>query len=179
MTLAALIRKRETQMPANDNPAKAANDEQARSEPLAGLATLALANPRGTKGPTTAEEEAAIRAWLAHIEETDPDAIAEVLEKCERDIEARTFFCGGQRKTYLPKFDVRSNDDRRTCRQCLNLTRRGLCLAARRGEIAEIRNYEPSRDFPRRCEGYAPGPDDPDRRTGRERWLVLGQEIRP
>jgi hypothetical protein len=45
VTLAALIRKRGTGTCANDNPAKAANNEQASGEPLAGLAALALANP--------------------------------------------------------------------------------------------------------------------------------------
>ena len=49
MTLAALIRKRETGTPANDNSAKAANDGPARDEPLAGLATLSLANPTEAK----------------------------------------------------------------------------------------------------------------------------------
>ena len=49
MTLAALIRKRETGKPANDNPAKAANDGRARDEPLAGLAALSLANPTEAK----------------------------------------------------------------------------------------------------------------------------------
>jgi hypothetical protein len=44
MTLAALIRKRDTGKSANDNPAKAANDGYAKGEPLAGLAALALAN---------------------------------------------------------------------------------------------------------------------------------------
>ena len=49
MTLAALIRKRETGTPANDNPAKDANDGRARGESLAGVATLALANPTEAK----------------------------------------------------------------------------------------------------------------------------------
>ena len=49
MTLAALIRKRETGKPANDNPAKAANDGRARGEPIAGSAALALANPTEAK----------------------------------------------------------------------------------------------------------------------------------
>jgi hypothetical protein len=49
VTLAALIRKRETGTPANDNSAKAANDRPARDEPLAGLATLSLANPTEAK----------------------------------------------------------------------------------------------------------------------------------
>ena len=49
MTLAALIRKRETRTLANDNPAKAANDGPARGEPLAGFAALSLANPTEAK----------------------------------------------------------------------------------------------------------------------------------
>ena len=49
MTLAALIRKREAGKPANDNPAKAANDGRVRGEPLAGLAALSLANPTEAK----------------------------------------------------------------------------------------------------------------------------------
>lgn len=52
MTLAALIRKRETARPANANPAKAANDPVAESVPLARLATLALASPTEPKPAT-------------------------------------------------------------------------------------------------------------------------------
>jgi hypothetical protein len=68
------------------------------------------------------------------------------------------------------------DDDRRTCTQCANLTGRGLCLAARRGEIVASRSYEPIRDLPRRCEGYMPGVDDADRRPGLERWPGLIQK---
>lgn len=63
-------------------------------------------------------------------------------------------------------------DDRRTCEQCANLDGR-RCLAAWRGEIVANRDYEPVRDIPRRCEGYAPGADDLDTRPGRERWPQL------
>lgn len=52
MSLANLIRKRETGKPANDNSAKAANDGRVNDEPLARLAGLALANPTQ---PTTAK----------------------------------------------------------------------------------------------------------------------------
>ena len=44
MSLANLIRKRETGKPANANPAKAANDVGVDNGTLAGLATLSLAN---------------------------------------------------------------------------------------------------------------------------------------
>lgn len=68
-----------------------------------------------------------------------------------------------------------TEDQRRTCDQCANLARR-RCLAAWRGEIVASRDYEPVRDIPRRCEGYAPGADDPDTRPGRERWPELIQK---
>ncbi len=41
--------------------------------------------------PMTADQEAAVRAWLAHIHETDPAAIADVLERCQRDPRARAY----------------------------------------------------------------------------------------
>jgi hypothetical protein len=64
-------------------------------------------------------------------------------------------------------------DERRTCEQCSNLAGRGRCLAAWRGEIVANRDYAPIRDFPRRCEGYMPEANDPDRRPGSERWPEL------
>lgn len=66
-------------------------------------------------------------------------------------------------------------DDRRTCGQCTNLE--GLrCLAAWRDEIVANRGYTPIRDIPRRCEGYIPDANDPDRRSGGERWPELIEE---
>lgn len=66
-------------------------------------------------------------------------------------------------------------DDRRTCNQCANLEG-WRCLAAWRGEIVANRDYTPIRDIPRRCEGYIPDANDPDRRSGRERWPELIDE---
>ncbi len=121
----------------------------------------------------TASEETAIRAWLALIEETDPATIAEVIGQCQRDADARDYFTG-RAAAELPKPDP-FPDDRRTCDQCANLIAR-RCQAGPRGEIVASRNYEPIRDLPRRCEGYAPGASDPDRRHGRERWPGLIQK---
>lgn len=42
----------------------------------------------------TASEETAIRAWLELIEETAPATIAEVIEQCQRDADARDYFTG-------------------------------------------------------------------------------------
>jgi hypothetical protein len=44
--------------------------------------------------PLSAEEEAAIRAWLALIGETDPATVAEVIDRCQRDAGARDYFTG-------------------------------------------------------------------------------------
>jgi hypothetical protein len=128
---------------------------------------------RQASAPLTASDETAIRAWLALIEETDPATIAEVIGQCQRDADARDYFTG-RAAAELPKPDP-FPDDRRTCDQCANLIAR-RCQAAKRGEIVASRNYEPIRDLPRRCEGYAPGADDPDRRHGRERWPGLIQK---
>jgi hypothetical protein len=44
----------------------------------------------------TAEDEAAIRAWLALIEETDEAIIQETIERCRADRETLDYFlaCG-------------------------------------------------------------------------------------
>lgn len=118
----------------------------------------------------TADQESTIRSWLAQIEETDEAIIAHALNRCRQDVEARDYFI--RLASEMPRPEPLP-DDRRRCDQCLNLTGRGLCLAARRGEIVANLEYEPVRHQPRRCEGYQPGADDPDRRTGRERWPDL------
>jgi hypothetical protein len=128
---------------------------------------------RQPSAPMTAEAETAVRAWLALIEETDTATIAEVIGQCQRDADARDYFTG-RAAAELPKPDA-FPDDRRTCDQCANLIAR-RCQAAKRGEIVASRNYEPIRDLPRRCEGYAPGAADTDRRPGRERWPGLIQK---
>ena len=38
------------------------------------------------------DEEQRIRTWLDYIEENDQESIAEVLEKCRRDMDARRYF---------------------------------------------------------------------------------------
>lgn len=131
---------------------------------------------RQPSAPMTASEETAIRAWLALIEETDPATIAEVIGQCQRGCG-----CAGLLHRAAAAHNLQKNradaadDDRRTCDQCANLIAR-RCQAAKRGEIVASRSYEPIRDLPRRCEGYAPGADDPDRRHGRERWPGLIQK---
>ncbi len=120
--------------------------------------------------PMAADEEQFIRAWMGRIEESDPVTIADVLDKCQRDADARDY-CIRRAAEELPN-PALFCDDLRTCTQCSNLVGR-RCQAAKRGEIVASRNYEPIRDMLKRCEGYAPDADDPDRRHGRERWPGL------
>ncbi len=120
-------------------------------------------------------------------------ALADLLERLERRTDTPDTPCNPNRVSAKPApilactldtLDTPQNinsetpkpetfpDDRRTCDLCANLAGR-RCLAAWRGEIVANRDYEPVRDIPRRCEGYAPGADDPDTRPGRERWPQL------
>jgi len=143
---------------------------QRRFRTVSSVSVPAITQPQISHRLLSAQEQAAIRAWLALIEETDPATIAEVIGQCQRDADARDYFTG-RAAAELPKPDT-FPDDRRTCDQCANLIAR-RCQAAKRGEIVASRNYEPIRDLPRRCEGYAPCAADTDRRPGRERWPGL------
>jgi hypothetical protein len=111
-----------------------------------------------------------VRAWLSHIGQTDEASTAEVLAKCRADPGALAYFLNRAAETAIPLMD---DDNRRYCAQCANLTPKGRCLAAWRGEIMAGRNYSPVPDLLRRCEGYLPKASDPDPRTGRQRWPGL------
>ena len=50
------------------------------------------ANRRPASAPMTADEEQAIRAWLASIGENDPTTTNEVLANCRTNIESRGYF---------------------------------------------------------------------------------------
>ena len=49
---------------------------------------------RRPASPLSAEDEAAIRAWLAAIDETDPESVADVIERCRQDQDARDYYVG-------------------------------------------------------------------------------------
>lgn len=130
---------------------------------------------RQSSAPMTAEEETAIRAWLALIEETDPATIAEVIGQCQRDADARDYFT--RRAAELPKPDP-FPDDRRTCSQCRNLRQRVCAIAKpeRGALVVANRGYRPDPARLLRCEGYAALESDADQRTGAERWPGLFQK---
>lgn len=68
-----------------------------------------------------------------------------------------------------------AGESMRPCVACAALSPGGRCLAAWRGELPGFaRTYSPTMtDRPQRCVGFQPGPDDPDQRSGRERWPWL------
>ncbi|GAB2898592.1 hypothetical protein GCM10027046_30620 [Uliginosibacterium flavum] len=176
MILAELIRKKEPS--ATATPATSATSQRTKPATVARIAIVAVAKPPAVNAgmnaarprPLFPVEEDTIRAWLTVLGEADPVIINEVLHVCRSDVSARDYYLERSRP---PSVAPNIEDDRRTCNQCAQLSHKGRCLAAQRREIAASPNYEPIRDLPRRCEGYKPGPDDNDRRTGRVRWPFL------
>ena len=67
------------------------------------------------------------------------------------------------------------HDDRIRCTDCSWLSMSGVCRAAgpKHKPVVANRGYQPVRDLPRRCEGFAPYGDNPDQRRGVERWPGL------
>lgn len=113
MTLAALIRKRPRQALATATVATPATHKGAKAGTVATVASVAVANQ------LLAEEETAIRAWLAHIEETDPATIADVLARCRSDAQARAY-CLEQAKEVPPPPEP---DYTATCGVCKHFQR--------------------------------------------------------
>lgn len=54
--------------------------------------TPLMPSARQPCNPMSADEQSAIREWLAMINETDPVAIAIVLQECQRNDDARNYF---------------------------------------------------------------------------------------
>ena len=67
------------------------------------------------------------------------------------------------------------NDDRRTCMQCLNLRQRacGIAKPERGALVVANHGYRPAPETLHRCAGYQPNKNDPDQRSGLERWPGL------
>ena len=119
MSLSNLIRKGGLAKVATVTPATIATQETEQAVTVAPVATVAVAVNPGPPHELSAEEESSIRAWLAHIEETDTDIIAELLNKCCADSHARRYFL--QRAEEVPE-TVTSNE-RITCGECVHFER--------------------------------------------------------
>lgn len=66
---------------------------------------------RQPSAPMTDSEEKAIRAWLACIRETDTVTIDEMIDRCQRDADAREFYLELTRDSSRGLFRQRGNDD--------------------------------------------------------------------
>ena len=114
MTLAALIRKRDTGALANATPAKVANDEGVLEPTLAGFAELALAKPAETKALTTlqllpaGDSTTFSTCWLVHYADREPVKVnistpgatrAEIMAWKPEAIEAEPFEPTNQKPT--------------------------------------------------------------------------------
>lgn len=78
------------------------HDELLRWYPDAVAAEPFTPVPRRPAAPMSAQERAAVMDYLARIEETDQVIIAEVIEQCQQDADARDYFTG-QAALALPK----------------------------------------------------------------------------
>jgi hypothetical protein len=180
MTLSALIQKDGLRRLATATVAISATDGEETG------ATVALANPEsvqtdiGGEGVTRSELEAAANRFCDAVGD-DANRRAIMLEDCREYPPERLPWLieylnaeAAKHEQALSKNDA-ANDMRR-CTECANFTIGGRCLAAWQGKLAGFvsRRYSPAQpDRLRRCDGYTPGPDDPDQRPGQDRWPGL------
>lgn len=92
MTLSALIKKGGLYKAVTATPATITTLQADLEESVAQVATVAVAVKLETLPELSLDEETCIRAWLTHIEETDPDIITEVLNKCRDEQDARWYY---------------------------------------------------------------------------------------
>ncbi len=64
-------------------------------------------------------EEINIRAWLKHIEETDPDIITETVDRCRDDLDARRYFLMRSKEVREPAVTI----DPVACHRCIHCRR--------------------------------------------------------
>lgn len=131
--------------------------------------------PERIRHQATPEQEAELRALVAAVGVAyaffTPAEQQEALDLALWDVEAAL---QSYREMANEQNIILDRDDRRRCDQCANLSHDGKCAAWQ--AVGAMRGYSPVRDIPRRCEGYAPGADDSDKRPGGERWPELIQK---
>lgn len=125
----------------------------------------------------------AVNRWLPLIREHKDDLLAEmrvgaattVVEPIDREAweerAAIAEYDGG-----LIRADAEAvawaEDDRRRCRQCLNLKGEACLIAKPGGLVCASKGYRPA-NLPMRCAGYSPSLWDKDQRAGTDRWPGL------
>lgn len=174
MSLSALIRKRQ---PANFATATVATFATVQTKPkpcVATVASVAVANSETVK----TENGKPCSRWLLHFTDRNDLPVtftpavnhAKALSYCP-DAVATEPIAEGCRVAIAA-----TDDDRRTCSQCLNLRGRACAIAKPGGLVSANLSYQPTTAVLQRCAGYLPNPNDPDQRPGRERWTGLIQK---
>lgn len=80
--------------------------------PIPGVDENIYSGHSNSEKPLSREQGSIIRAWLAHIEETDPDIIAEVLDKCRSNPKALAYFLRRTEEAPALGIDTHQTDQR-------------------------------------------------------------------
>ena len=124
----------------------------------------------------------AVNRWLPLIRESKAEIIealkvgaGDTVEPIDREAweerAAIAEFDGGLTRPDAEALAWRE-DDRRRCRQCLNLKGEACSIAKPGGLVSASKGYRPAH-LPMRCAGYSPRAGDTDRRAGVVRWPGL------
>ena len=105
MTLSTLIKKGGLIGSMTMTPATVATQEANHSVTVALVAGVTVAERTELLSELPPDEVTSIKAWLVHIDETDRATIAEVLEQCRVDPDARRYFL--KRSEEVPEKNAR------------------------------------------------------------------------
>ena len=159
MSLSALIKKGWLTGGMTATPATPATQEADKSLTVAQVATVAVAAQPEPILKLSTDEEANIRAWLAHIEEAGPAMIAEVVDKCRYDLKARWYVLKQSEEVPKPATDNRPM----TCDVCIHFERihhphLGRCAMGEPESIAGLWDTDQ-----RYCGSFSPRPPPIDK----------------
>ena len=154
MTLSALIKKGRLTGTMTATPATPATQQADKPVTVAPVATVAVAEQSEPLPELLPNDKSNIRAWLAHIVETDPAIIAEVVDKCRNDLEARRYFL--KRSEEVPEPVILNHPN--TCGDCIHFERidhphLGHCAKGEPEAIAGL--WDMDRRY---CERFVPRP---------------------
>ena len=119
MTLSDLIKKGGLAGTMTATPATPTTQEADKPVTVTPVATVAVAEQPEPLPELSPNEESNIQAWLAHIDETDPAIIAEVVDKCCNDREACRYFL--KRSEEVPEPVTLNHPN--TCGDCIHFER--------------------------------------------------------
>lgn len=91
MTLATLIKKGGLSGMMTMTVATSATVNVNKPVNVAKVATVTVAEQPKPLPALSPQEEACIRAWLTHIQETDPEAISRLMDKCHANLDVRDY----------------------------------------------------------------------------------------